>query len=101
MVNVTDLSFMNSTNLTTQLQGINTLSGGWIGGLIPALIFTVLFSALITRMETATHQAFAASSFATFIITIPLALLGFTPWSVFYVLIIMVLGSILWVFLER
>lgn len=99
MVNTTDLSFMNSTNLTTQLQGINDLSNGWLGAFIPMVVFIVIFSSLITRMETSTKQAFAASSFATFVITIPLVLLGFTSWVVFYITIVMVLGSILWSFL--
>jgi len=85
--NTSNLTVLNDTNFTVTLRALNGLSSGWFGLTMLFVVFVVSFMGLSMRFGVSTMRAYAAASFVTFLVCLPLAGLGLVGGVVFWVVV--------------
>lgn len=88
---------LNTSDYSVWLNGVNVLSGGWIGIGILFLVFIVSFTGLNAGVSNATPTSLAASCFLTWLISFILLSLGLISFTIFSMCFSLVLLTAFWV----
>jgi len=95
-----NFTFSNTTSFTPWFAGVNALSGNWLGAIMLLVIWLAVLITLKANPWTRLADAFAVSSFVTWIAATLFLAFGFvsiTLWAAS--LSLMILGG-LWVWFE-
>lgn len=91
-----NLSFLNTSDPVAQFTGINDLTYGLLGGLVPGIIFVIAFTTLRRNPYAQTHAVVATSALISLMAALPLLVAGVVTWAVYGFFIALYAIAVFW-----
>ena len=93
---IDNLSFVNTSNPVAHFTGLNDLTYGVLGALLPGFIFVIAFTVLRRNPYAYTPAVVATSALISLMSALPLLVLGVVTWQVYGFLVALYSIALFW-----